>query len=83
VHISTIEVYAHLGYDAAFLDNQQTYYPGILISNWLPRNIHPQVSHWEKFRVGVCSILSEQIHGHFLILKYITVYVPNVNKSVW
>jgi hypothetical protein len=31
--VSAIEVYAHLGYDAAFLDNQQTYYPGILISN--------------------------------------------------
>jgi len=71
--ISTIEVYVHLGYDAAFLDNQWTYYPGIFISNWLSSNIHPQVSHREKFKVGVFSILLEQIHGHFLILKYITI----------
>jgi hypothetical protein len=33
--------------------------------------------------MGVCSILSEQIHGHFLILKYTTIYVLSVNKSVW
>lgn len=83
VDVSTIEFYAHLGYDAAFLDNQRTYYPGILISNWLSRNIHPQVSHWEKFRVGVCSSLSGQIHRHVLISKYNIIYVPNVNKSDW
>jgi hypothetical protein len=82
--ISTLEVYAYLGNDATFLDNQWTYYPGILITNWLPRNIHPQLSHWEKFRVSVFSILSVQIHGHSLILKYnSTVCVPRANKSVW
>jgi len=79
--IYTTEVYAHLGDDTAFLDNQWTYYPGILSAADYP-GIFIHIYHTERNPVSVFSVLSKQIHGYFLILKYITIYVPSVSKSV-